>query len=114
MCCAQEYTRCSYKYFVHGKGIATSQCYDKDGRWGKAKAYDRTGKEIYSRELRTVGGHSYVEFSYYDRSGAVKTARWSSAPDGGIQWYRSYTEFSEDGKIVNETKDSYDDGPGTF
>lgn len=111
---AQQYPQCSYKYFAMSKKVSTSVCYDKDRRWGRAKAFDKSGKEIYDRELRTVGGHSSVDFTYYDRSNAVKTARWSSAPDGGIQWYRSYTEFSEDGKIVVDTKDSYDDGPGTF
>jgi hypothetical protein len=107
---AGEYPRCTYTYFK-SKQIATSTCYDTNNRWGRARAFDRTGKIIYDRELRKVGGHSSVQFSFY-ASGAVKKAYWSSAPDGGIQWYHTTTLFSEDGKITSETEDNYDKGPG--
>lgn len=108
---AHEYTVCSTKYFTGTMKVSTSECYDKDNRWGKAIAYSRDGRQIYERALRRVAGHSAVEFTYYE-SGAVKAARWSSAPDGGIQWYRSFTTFSEDGKVISETHDGYDErGP---
>jgi hypothetical protein len=107
---AREYPHCTYTYFKNGK-IATSQCYDTNNRWGRAKAFDKQGKEIYDKELRRIAGHSSVQFTFYE-SGAVKTAYWSSAPDAGIQWYRTNTSFSEDGKITSETEDNYDKGPG--
>jgi hypothetical protein len=103
---AGDYPRCAYHYFKNEK-IATSECYDNDHRWGKATAFDRGGKVIYEKQLRTIGGHSSVQFSYFD-NGAVKRADWSSAPDGGIQWYSSVTTFSEDGKVTGETENDYD------
>lgn len=110
---AGDYPKCTHTYFTNTKTVwvSTSLCYDKDNRWGKARAYNRKGELIYERELRRVAGHSSVQFTYYE-SGAVKTASWSSAPDAGIQWYKSYTTFSEDGKITGETSDSYE-GPAT-
>jgi len=47
------------------------------------------------------------------KTGGVKKAEWSSAPDAGIQWYHSSTSFSEDGKITHEEHQSWDDNPGT-
>lgn len=108
----KDYPRCKYSRFKNGK-VSTSECFDTDNRWGRARAFNSAGKEIYNKELRRIGGHSSVEFSYYN-NGAVKKAHWSSAPDGGIQWYRTTTYFSEDGKITSEIDDSYDKGPGTF
>lgn len=110
---AQEYSTCANKYFTGTKKVATSHCYDKDNRWGKARAFNRLGQQIYERDLRRIAGHSSVDFTYYE-SGAVKTASYSSAPDGGIQWYRSLTTFSEDGKITSETHDDYDNRPHVF
>jgi hypothetical protein len=106
----RDYPKCKCSYFKNGK-IATSQCYDNDDRWGRAKAFDSKGKEIYDRELRRIAGHSSVNFSFYP-SGAVSKAEWSSAPDAGIQWYRTTTYFSEEGKITGEVHNNYDDGPG--
>lgn len=104
---AKDFPDCNRHYYLVGHSVSTEICYDENGRWGKATAYDRTGKVIYERELRRVAGHSSVEFYYY-KSGAVKKAYASSAPDGGIQWYRSTTFFSEDGVITNETKESHE------
>ncbi len=108
----KEYPHCQRTYFRNSKKVSTTQCYDANDRWGRAQAFDKAGKQIYEWELRRIAGHSSVQFSYYD-DGAVKKAEWSSAPDGGIQWYRSTTLFDEDGRVTSETKDSYDDGPGT-
>ena len=107
----KEYTLCTYHYFKKG-GIASSECYDKDKHWGKACAYNKQHSLIYEKNLRRIAGHSSVEFEYYP-SGAVKKAKWSDAPDAGIQWYRSTTEFSEDGQQTAFYEDSYDDRPST-
>ncbi len=106
----KDYPRCKYSYFKGSKKVSTSECYDTNNRWGRARAFNTTGDVIYDRELRRIGGHSSVQFSYYD-NGAVKKAHWSSAPDGGIQWYRANTYFSEDGKKTGEDEDSHE-GPG--
>ncbi len=107
---AQDYPKCSYHYFKNGK-IATSECYDANNRFGKAKAFNKRGDVIYEKEIRKIAGHSYVQFSYYP-DGAVQKAEWSSAPDGGIQWYSSMTYFSQDGTITEETENDYDNSPG--
>ncbi|WP_133162434.1 hypothetical protein [Flavipsychrobacter stenotrophus] len=107
---AQEYQVCVYHYF-NNKKVSTSQCFDKDKRWGKALAYDKTGKIIYEKELRRVAGNSSVDFTYYP-DGAVSRAQWHSAPDAGIQWYNSTTYFSKDGTIEKVEENSYDMTPG--
>lgn len=107
---AQDYPLCTTHYFTGTKKVSSTHCYDKDNRWGRARAFNRLGQQIYERDLRRIAGHSTVEFTYYE-TGAVKTASYSSAPDAGIQWYRSFTTFSEDGKVTSETHDDYDDRP---
>jgi len=107
----QRFSNCKYTYFKNGKK-ATSQCYDADDRWGQARAYNDKGAVIYEKELRKIAGHSSVQFSFYE-NGAVKKAEYSSAPDAGIQWYRTYTYFAPDGTITSEIHNNYDDGPGT-
>ena len=106
-----EYTNCKYHYNRNGK-IASSVCYDRDGRWGKAKAFGIKGELIYEKEVRHVAGTASVEFSYYE-NGAVKAAKWYSAPDGGIQWYNTTTFFSPEGKIEREEEYNYYDKPTT-
>ena len=113
LCCfsaaARDYPNCTNHYFKNKK-ISTSECYDADHRWGKAIAYNANGAVIYEKELRRIAGHSSVMFSYYE-NGGVKKAEWSSAPDGGIQWYSSVTTFSEDGTITSVSENDYDNKP---
>ena len=78
-----------------------------DNRWGYSAAYNRQGKEIYRSEIRRVGGSSGVTFKHYP-SGAVMQASYSSHPDGGIQWYKSYTYFDDDGNVTKKEEDSYE------
>lgn len=107
------YSDCTYSYFKPSNKISTSICYDKDNRWGKAIAYNINGKIIYEKQLRKVAGHSSVTFSYHP-NGAVAKAEWSSAPDAGIQWYKSIHEFSETGELINQTEWSHDQKPSNF
>ncbi len=102
---------CDKHYFKNHK-ISTTQCY-QNSNFGKATAYSMDGKVIYEHEIRRVAGHSSVYFSYYE-NGAVSKAEWSSAPDGGIQWYRSVTTFGIDGSVTGFTESSYDDHPTLF
>ncbi len=103
----RDYPNCKYTYFKTGT-TSTYQCYDKDKRFGKALAYNLKGQKIYERELRTVGGHSSVWFTFY-KNGAVQKAEWRSAPDGGIQWYSNVTTFAEDGTVLSSIDNNYDD-----
>lgn len=102
-----DYPNCKDTYFKNGK-ISTSKCFDKNNRFGKARAYNQQGQKIYERELRTVGGHSSVSFTFY-KTGAVQKAEWRSAPDGGIQWYSNITTFAEDGTQLSSVDNNYDD-----
>ncbi len=75
---------------------------------GYAKAWDCNGKLIYEKPVSRTGMISSVFFKYYD-NGAVKSAEFSSHPDAGIQWYREWTSFNEEGTITDVQKQRYDD-----
>src|SRR5690554_1062328 len=72
-------------YFPNGK-VSTIQILENQ-REGIARAYNQKGALIYEATIRKFAGHASVHFTHY-KTGAVKTANYSSAPDGGIQWYR--------------------------
>jgi hypothetical protein len=77
--------------------------------WGYAKAFDKNGKEIYSRQIRNIAGHSSVVFSYY-ASGAVQKANFNGHPDGGIQWDDVTHYFDENGivtQVIDNSSDEY-------
>lgn len=77
--------------------------------WGYAKAFDVTGKLIYSMQTRSVAGHASVSFSYFP-NGAVRMAHFTSHPDGGIQWGDIKHFFDEKGNIIrieNYSSDMY-------
>jgi hypothetical protein len=76
-------------------------------REGVAKAFNLKGETIYESGTRRFAGHASVDFKHYP-SGAVKQANYSSAPDGGIQWYKTETFFDENGKITHVNDLSYD------
>lgn len=76
--------------------------------WGYVKAFDRTGKEIYHRQIRNVAGHSSVSFEYYP-SGAVQKAHFTGHPDGGIQWDDVAHYFDENGIITQVIDNSSDE-----
>lgn len=103
----KEFKKCEYTYFKN-KSVSTSKCFDEYDRWGKATAFNNKGEIIFERNLRKVGGHSSVYFSFYP-SGAVHIAESSDAPDGGIQWYKSKTTFDESGKVIDYWEQSNDD-----
>lgn len=105
---AEEYSfHCEKMFFKSGQ-LSSQKCYDKDKRFGKAIAYNLKGEIIYEKELRTIGGHASVYFSYHP-NGGVQKAEWSSAPDAGIQWYNATDVFDESGKKISHTENNYDD-----
>ncbi len=80
----------------------------KNNHDGYAVAYNLEGKEIYRSYIRRFGGHASVSFKHHD-NGMVKEAYYSSHPDGGIQWYRSWTTFDDQGNKTGERNDNWDD-----
>ncbi|MBI3136265.1 MAG: hypothetical protein HYZ14_16440 [Bacteroidetes bacterium] len=99
----------TYCYHQNGK-ISTEAFYTNASGYmapGYAKAFDKSGNEIYNQPVSRTGLLSSVQFSYYE-NGAVKTAHYSSHPDAGIQWYEKTTGFDEAGKITSETEMSND------
>ncbi len=95
-------------YFPNG-AISTISYLDND-REGKAIAYNLKGEVIYEKGIRRIYGSAGVSFSHH-KNGMVHKANYSSHPDGGIQWYRTYTEFNEKGELIHEHEDNYE-GPG--
>jgi len=89
-------------YFTTGQ-LSSTAWTDIDGRWGHSWAYDRSGRVIFDRQTRTIGGHASVTYSYHP-NGAVSKAEVSDAPDGGIQWYRSTTTFDKEGQQTGFTE----------
>ena len=97
-------------YFTTGQ-LSTKEWMDKDDRWGKSWAYDRSGQEIFSYSTRKIGGHASADFSYHS-NGAVSKIEVSDAPDGGIQWYRSTATYDEHGVKTGFTEQGHgNDGP---
>jgi hypothetical protein len=76
-------------------------------REGLAKAFNQKGEIIYESGTRRFAGHASVEFKHYP-NGSVKQAIYSSAPDGGIQWYKTETYFDKNGIITHVNDLSYD------
>lgn len=91
--------------FPNGK--TSTICVIKDDRDGYAKAFNFKGEEIYHRYIRRFAGHASVHFQHHP-NGMVKKAEYSSHPDAGIQWYRTYTHFDEQGNIISEIEDNWD------
>ena len=76
--------------------VSTQQWTDRDGRRGPARAFKPDGTVVFEVPTRRIAGHATVRFSYHP-NGAVSRAEFNSAPDAGIQWYRSTTEFDDAG-----------------
>ncbi|MBL0036586.1 MAG: hypothetical protein IPP26_12690 [Flavobacteriales bacterium] len=93
-------------YFTTGQ-LSTKEWTDKDGRWGRSWAYDRSGQEIFSYQTRRFAGHASAHFEYHS-NGAVRKVEVSDAPDGGIQWYRSSTTFDTDGNQTGFWEQGHD------
>lgn len=96
----------THVHFFKDNTISTVIYYSQ---WdGKAIAYNKKGEIIYENGVRNFAGHASVHFSHYP-SGAVKLAEYSSAPDAGIQWYKSNTQFDEEGKVTGFFEQSQED-----
>lgn len=97
----------SVKTCLHKNGQkSTVETWDKDKRQGKFIGYDLNGKELFYYSLRTFGGHASVHVDYFP-NGQVQKIEYSSAPDGGIQFYRDTRKFNETGEQIDFWKMDY-------
>ncbi|MFN3343829.1 MAG: hypothetical protein ACK40M_14120, partial [Flavobacteriales bacterium] len=93
--------------YPNGKISAYSYILNSTGN-GKAVCYDPQGKIMYQGEVSRNHGHRSVYFQHHPNK-VVSKIELSSAPDGGIQWYRTYLFFNEQGVLVNKIEDNWDD-----
>lgn len=85
---------------------STIETWDLEHRSGTFKAYNSTGNELFTYFLRTFGGHASVNVSYFP-NGQVEKVEFSSAPDGGIQFYNDSRKFNENGDQIDFQKMEY-------
>ena len=94
-------------HFTTGQ-VSTLEWTDKDGRFGRSRAYKRDGTVIVDHHTRRIAGHASVHFEYHP-NGAVSRSEFSDAPDAGIQWYRSTTTFDDQGNRTGFSEQVHDD-----
>jgi hypothetical protein len=92
-------------YHKNGR-ISTQEIWENNKKSGKSIGYNSSGEQLYEFNLRTFGGHASVHLSYY-ASGQVSKVQFSSAPDGGIQWYKEMIRFDEMGVQIEKRIDQY-------
>lgn len=93
-------------HYFHNGAISTIS-YLNENREGKALAYNFEGEIIYEKNTRRIHGSASVSFSHY-KNGMVHKANYSSYPDAGIQRYKSYTTFNENGERISEVVEEHD------
>jgi hypothetical protein len=95
---------------IHKNGkISTLETWDLESRSGDIYGYNNLGVEIFHYDLRKFAGHASVEINYYP-NGQVNNLYYSSAPDGGIQFYRYRHKFDDQGKQTEYSNESQPDG----
>jgi hypothetical protein len=80
----------------------------KINRYGNLKGFNNKDKELFSYNLRHYGGYASAQVIYFP-SGQVKSIYYSDAPDGGIQYYHSTSQFDKTGNQVSFEEDSHED-----
>jgi hypothetical protein len=83
--------------FHRNHNPSTIERWNSAKTWGNMTGYDSRGKQIFHHDLRRFAGHASVYLQYHP-NGQVRKAEYSSAPDGGIQFYRIIQEFNEQGE----------------
>lgn len=95
-----------YTKFKNGKN-STAECVDERGS-GTATAYNLKGEVIGTWTMGRMHQLSAVHFTFHP-NGMVHKAEYSSHPDAGIQWYRSTTEYNEEGVKIGFWEQSHED-----
>jgi hypothetical protein len=88
---------------------ASARFWDSDKRSGFFEAFDAVGNSIAKFDLRHFAGHASVDVSYFS-NGQVARLEYSSAPDGGIQFWHIIMHFDESGKLISKQDLSQPDG----
>lgn len=99
-------------YFTDGKVSTRAWTHGPECRQeGKSWAYDHDGRVLVEWSTRRYAGHSSMDCTYHP-NGAVNKVEVSTAPDGGIQWYRGTYTFDENGKQLSFWEQGHDnEGP---
>lgn len=105
---------------LKGRGGDSTVCYHKNGkvstidfetvehdRYFEFRAYDVNGNEVLKANHGYLHGGASLEVAYYE-NGAIRTARKTFQPDGGIQHYDATSFFNEDGTFNHEEDNSWD------
>ena len=102
------------KYYSSGElaslEVQFSEQSSPDHRFREAlvEVYNKKKLLVYRAYRRKFAGHASVHLTYHP-NGGVKSIRYSSAPDAGIQWYKEYYELDEEGEVRAHRKQSHDD-----
>jgi hypothetical protein len=103
----KEAQKCTKTYFKNGK-LSTIECMPESGWGGKAYAFNQKGDTIGQWSISRMHMVAGVYFTFH-ANGGVHKADYSSHPDAGIQWHRSYTVFNEEGVKVDYWEMNHDD-----
>lgn len=98
--------------YANGRLSAYSWMLESTGN-GRATCWDPKGAIMFDSEISRNHGHHSVHFEHHPNK-VVSRVEESSAPDAGIQWYRSTYYYDEKGVKTGENHDSYDDRPSLF
>jgi hypothetical protein len=94
-------------YYNNGKLSAKIWMSRSAGR-GRASCWDPDGRLMFDSEISRLHGHHSVRFEHHLNKVVSKVFE-SSAPDAGIQWYKSTYFFDESGNKIGEEKRSHED-----
>ncbi len=98
---------CAFTFFESGY-VSTMRCMNSDGYSYTTSAYNEEGQVIDTWQESRMHVLSSVIFTFHPNGGIAK-AVYSSHPDGGIQWYRSTSEYNQQGVRVDFTEESSGD-----
>lgn len=100
--------RCTNCYHAN-KQVSTTESWDQNEHRGKFEAWNSRGERLVAFELRKIAGHAGVDVSYYP-NGQVSKLDYSSAPDGGIQYWNYIYTYNEEGVETSRVDLSRPDG----
>ena len=92
--------------YANGKHSAYSWMLKSTGN-GKATCWDPQGKVMFDSEISRNHGHHSVHFQHHPNK-VVSKIEESSAPDAGIQWYKSTYYYDDKGIKTGEYHQSHE------
>jgi len=69
--------------------------------------FDATGNLIWKNARRRFAGYASINLKFHS-NGGVRLVEYSSAPDGGIQYFRERCSIDTSGKIIDRRIESHD------